>query len=257
MHARVSRLVVWLAVMAVCSGAVWVGPLARAGQVGERSQGMPLVVVRGLGGVAPASLEHACRALLSSAPVRCEIRPPRPAGTYLAAWNEMRHQYDGRVLLQALFLQRAGDAHVELLVTSRDMYEAGKPYVFGLASLIDRVAIISTARIEDGTSRTARRLAKLVLHEAGHTFGLGHHHDDDCVMRTDATVASLDTAPLHACPRCHARLVQRAGELATPGPFAEDRARTHAVGGGRAPRPRLPGVAPRAGAMGSPPFRWP
>lgn len=187
----------------------------------------PLIVVRALGPVPRSRLRLACRSLLESLPVRCEIRAPRRLSAHSVAWVADREQYDGRTILEQMFADREVDAHVELLLTSRDLYERDKAYVFGLANLSDRVAVISTARIEDGTWRAEHRLTKLVQHEVGHTFGLGHHHDPGCVMRTDGTPASLDTAPLVPCERCRTALVDRVHELAGREALVLDRARAH------------------------------
>lgn len=120
---------------------------------------------------------------------------------------------------------------MELDITPVDIYEEDKPYVFGLASLTDRVAIVSLARVDDDAVRLPRRLGKLVLHEVGHAMGLHHHDEATCVMRQDPTVAALDTAPDGPCERCHRRLRRDAHELARPGQLALDRARSHLVRG--------------------------
>ncbi len=143
-----------------------------------------------------------------------------------SAVDEDRRQLDARRGLELLFRDRAADALVEIDLTANDIFESGKPFVFGLASLSDRIAIISTARLQSSNPDLyADRLTKLVMHEAGHTFGLRHHDHDDCVMRTDPSVASLDSAPTTPCERCRKRLDRRANTLARPGQLALDRSR--------------------------------
>ncbi|TPV94813.1 MAG: hypothetical protein B7733_13450 [Myxococcales bacterium FL481] len=187
----------------------------------------PLIVVRALGPVPADQLRLTCRSLEIRLPVRCEIRTAPGAAEFAEAWVASRSQYDGRVMLEKIFADRDVDAHVELLLTTRDIYEQNKAYVFGLANLRDRVAVISTARIEDGSARSRRRLVKLVHHEVGHTFGLGHHHHEDCVMRTDGTPTSLDTAPVAPCERCRSALLTRINRLAGREALVRDRARAH------------------------------
>lgn len=191
----------------------------------------PLVVVRGLGPVPTESLRTACRAVLASYPVRCEIRQARSIFEAMAGWNETREQLDAGKALDALFRNRPDDALVELNITTVDLFEPNKRYVFGLASLTDRVALVSLSRIDDEKENLAHRLEKLVLHEVGHAFGLVHHNDADCAMRQDPTVASLDEAPAHLCTACHAELVGNASKLSRPGQIALDRARSHLVRG--------------------------
>lgn len=192
----------------------------------------PLVVVRALGPVPQESLRTACRVLLTEYPVRCEIREGRSIFTAVGAWDEEREQLDSNRALDALFRSRPADALVEVNITHVDMFEPGKPYVFGLASLTDRLAVVSLSRIEgDGTTALTDRLEKLVLHETGHALGLVHHDDHDCSMRRDPTVESLDAAPDHLCPVCHEQLMANAKKLARPGQIALDRARSHLARG--------------------------
>ncbi len=192
----------------------------------------PLIVVRGLGPAPAESLRTACRVLLAKYPVRCEIREQRSIFEAMAGWNEHREQLDAQAALDELFRNRPSDALVELNVTNVDIYEPNKPYVFGLASLTDRVALVSLSRIDDGDqTKLAHRLEKLILHETGHALGLVHHDDHDCAMRQDPTVESLDEAPGHLCQACHKQIVANAHKLARPGQIALDRARSHLVRG--------------------------
>ncbi|MGH1345225.1 MAG: hypothetical protein ACRBN8_26925 [Nannocystales bacterium] len=186
----------------------------------------PLVVVRTVGAVSDADARLACRALLAQLRVRCEVRAGRPTDVLTSAFDAKRGQVDARKGLELLFRDRAADALVEIDLTADDIFEDGKPFVFGLASLSDRIAIISTARLQSSDERLyADRLTKLVMHEAGHTFGLHHHADDNCVMRRDPSVVSLDDAPTTPCRRCRTKLHRRARTLARPGQLALDRAR--------------------------------
>ena len=186
----------------------------------------PLVVVRAVGSVPGSDARMACRALLAQLQVRCEVRDARPMDVLASAVNEERGQIDARKGLELLFRDRAADALIEIDLTDQDIFEHGKPFVFGLASLSDRIAIISTARLRSKNPDVyADRLTKLVMHEGGHTFGLHHHDHDDCVMRRDPSVASLDDAPTAPCDRCRGKLTRRAKTLARPGQLALDRAR--------------------------------
>jgi archaemetzincin len=186
----------------------------------------PLVVVRTVGAVPEGDARLACRALLEQLDVRCEVRATRPNDVLAPAFDDERKQFDARGALELLFRDRAPDALVEVDLTRHDIFEAGKPFVFGLASLSDRIAIISTARLQAADPEVyAERLTKLVMHEAGHTFGLHHHDHSGCVMRRDPSVASLDEAPTTPCTRCRKRLQRRARTFARPGQLALDRAR--------------------------------
>jgi predicted Zn-dependent protease len=159
-------------------------------------------------------------------PVRCVQRGTVSNAVFGDAYDSSREQLDGRRALEQMFRARTTDAHVELIVTNTDLFERGKPYVFGLASLTDRVAIVSTARIShpDDDLKTMARLEKLVLHEAGHTLGLPHHDHEECVMRTDPTVVALDSAPETPCEQCHHVMIEQAGVMSRPGQIVLDSA---------------------------------
>jgi predicted Zn-dependent protease len=186
----------------------------------------PLVVVRALGPVQHDRLRSACRSLLKAYPVRCEVRDGRDLLSVWSAFDADRNQLDARKALDVLFRDRDPEALIELDITGGDIFEIEKPYVFGLASLTERIALVSLSRIDDdGRHKLEKRLHKLVLHEVGHTFGLRHHDDHDCVMRQDPTVASLDKAPGKPCEDCHAKVVEQAQRLVRPGQPGLDRTR--------------------------------
>jgi predicted Zn-dependent protease len=215
-----------LALLCVCAAfAVLPSTDAEARPQRQGAARAPLVTVTGLGNIEPAELRGACRSLLSTLPVRCEVRGEEPIQDYRNAWDREREQMDARALLETMFHRRTVDAHVELLVTDFDIYEGERPFVFGLGSLTDRVAVISTARIAEDFDAFEARFEKLVRHEVGHTLGLPHHDSNECVMRSDPTVESLDTAPERLCQSCRMRFASHAKALSRPGQRALDHAR--------------------------------
>lgn len=201
----------------------------------ELAKRPPLVVVRSVGpGVSTKERLAACRTVIKMFepfPVRCVDRGSFSSELFTDVFNFERDQLDGRAALEKLFRDRVSDAHVEVVITASDLYETEKPYVFGLASLTDRVAIVSTARLGKDNNKRADRLEKLVLHEVGHTLGLAHHKDKHCVMRTDATVASLDHAPDKPCAHCHTLMIEQASVMSRPGQIALDHARGYLARG--------------------------
>ncbi len=231
----VAHQLLWAVLAAVLAGLFFAPAVRAKTDVHEPARvtksRLPLVVVRGLGSTTPNATRLACRALLEHMDVLCEIRASRSLAEVRFAWNPKREQLDARAALGRIFRDRASDAIAEINLTSVDIYETTKPYIFGLASLTDRVALVSLARIGGDDADFASRLGKLVVHETLHSFGLHHHHDQACVMRQDPSVAALDTAPSGPCSKCQAKLDKQTKTLVRPGQLALDRSRSYLVRG--------------------------
>jgi archaemetzincin len=109
------------------------------------------------------------------------------------------------------------DAFGLVAVTMEDLYP--KPswnFVFGMASLKERVGVQSLARQDpaffgeprpDGWQTLARRRATWTLvHEISHMFGLTHCTYWRCVVAGSNSLDEADRSPLHACPVCLRKL---------------------------------------------------
>jgi archaemetzincin len=109
------------------------------------------------------------------------------------------------------------DAFCLLGVTMRDLYPHDSwNYVFGQASLSNRVGIYSFARFDpdffdeerprDFRRQLLRRSCAVLAHETGHMFGLRHCIYFDCVMNGSNSLAESDKRSLHLCPVCLRKL---------------------------------------------------
>lgn len=114
------------------------------------------------------------------------------------------------------------DAHCVLAVTMDDLYPAPSwNYVFGQASLNERVGVYSFARYDPAffgeprgpawRDRLLRRACKILAHETAHMFGLAHCIHFDCVVNGANHLAEADAHPQHACPVCLRKLKHGAG----------------------------------------------
>jgi archaemetzincin len=103
------------------------------------------------------------------------------------------------------------DAYALLGITMTDLYpDPSWNFVFGQASLRDRVGIYSFARYSPqflGEKATAadgkillRRSIKILAHETLHMFGLQHCTYYRCIENGSNHLAESDSAPLHLCP---------------------------------------------------------
>lgn len=125
------------------------------------------------------------------------------------AFRPHRHQYDAAAILQ--FLDRLEYPHHPRLLglTSVDLCIPILTHVFGEAQLGGRVAVASSYRLRhhpDGTTapveRYYERLAKVALHEMGHTLSAYHCDHPRCLMRYCPKVQQLDALHLSFCGDC-------------------------------------------------------
>ncbi len=117
-------------------------------------------------------------------------------------------------ILQLLKTRLPQDGYCLLAVTMIDLYP--KPdwnFVFGQASLKERVGVYSFARYKPGLRGTTaaqnlmlRRSAQTLLHETAHMFGMWHCIYYQCVVNGSNHIMELDSRPLHFCPVCLRKL---------------------------------------------------
>ncbi len=124
----------------------------------------------------------------------------RPAGAY----DGRRHQFRAEVLLE-------GARHCEerpvLAVTDGDCYAGKLNFVFGMADVGGRVAVVSLRRLRAPTTeRFRQRAAKEIIHELGHGEGLGHCHNPKCVMHFSNSLSDTDAKSSEFCRECQWRL---------------------------------------------------
>jgi archaemetzincin len=109
------------------------------------------------------------------------------------------------------------DAFCLLAITMDDLYpEPSWNFVFGQASLRDRVGVYSFARYYPAfygepsavgaETLMLRRSCKVLAHETGHMFGLAHCTFFNCLMNGSNHLAESDRRPLHLCPVCLRKL---------------------------------------------------
>jgi archaemetzincin len=109
--------------------------------------------------------------------------------------------------------RRPADAAAVLGLTTTDLWPgSGWNFVFGQASLQDRVGVYSTYRYGDPAGPAAerrqflRRTVKVATHEGGHMLGLSHCTFYECGMNGSNSLAESDTRPVEFCPECQAKL---------------------------------------------------
>ncbi|MCB9640094.1 MAG: hypothetical protein H6727_14465 [Myxococcales bacterium] len=117
------------------------------------------------------------------------------------------------VLFHILKPRLPKDALMLIALTQRDLWPGmGWSYVFGEASLNERVGVWSMARYGEPSRSPAAfrqlllRTLKTSLHEAGHILSLPHCIGHDCVMNGSNHLEEADRHPAFLCPHCMTKL---------------------------------------------------
>ncbi|MDD3580436.1 MAG: archaemetzincin [Desulfobacca sp.] len=125
-------------------------------------------------------------------------------------------------LLARLQKRLPADAFCLLGITDQDLYpEPEWNFVFGIATLRQRVGVISWARYDpalygeprgrDFRKLLLKRTAKVMIHEIGHMYGLLHCIYGKCIMNGSNHLPEGDQRPPHLCPVCLRKLHQAVG----------------------------------------------
>jgi archaemetzincin len=116
-------------------------------------------------------------------------------------------------ILKDLVPRLPDDAMAFIAFTKNDLWPGDDwNYVFGQASLDDRVGVWSLARngnpaAGDAAYRLALvRAMKIALHETGHMFGMHHCTAYRCNMAGVNSLDESDAQPAWLCPECLAKL---------------------------------------------------
>lgn len=131
------------------------------------------------------------------------------------ALDAVRKQYNSNLILKKLLEIMPADALKILGVTDFDLFSPIFAYVFGEAQFGGKSAVISTFRLRgspdgkalQGCPPLISRIEKEAIHELGHTFGLRHCADPDCVMHYSVGVQCADRKFAFFCPACREMMV--------------------------------------------------
>jgi archaemetzincin len=125
-------------------------------------------------------------------------------------YNEERRQYSAESFLPlAENLKKGNHYFSSMVLTDVDLFVKFTNYVFGLAEMVQRVAVVSSCRIHPsfwGNKETREQFeeqwGKVVTHEFGHTLGLLHCNDWNCVMKYSNTPDELYKKGREFCQKC-------------------------------------------------------
>lgn len=122
------------------------------------------------------------------------------------------------ILNQVLVPRVPRNGAAVLALTATDLWPGrGWNFVFGQASLKQRVGVWSIARYGNAEGTQAERLevlrraVKVAVHETGHMFSLRHCVLHECCMCGSNSLSEADRRPLWFCPHCMAKLCWATG----------------------------------------------
>jgi archaemetzincin len=105
-------------------------------------------------------------------------------------------------------------AAASIALTATDLWPGeGWNFVFGEASVRDRVGVWSLARLGDGASgpQVLIRALGTAVHETCHMFSMRHCTAYECAMCGSNSLEEGDRHPLWLCPQCLAKLCYATG----------------------------------------------
>lgn len=127
------------------------------------------------------------------------------------AFNPKRRQYYSTKILRELKGLRIKDERI-LGIVDIDLYVPELNFVFGEASILEGVCIISLTRLHqeyyglpEDDKLFLERTLKEAIHELGHTYRLGHCEDPKCIMHFSNSLRDTDIKGPDFCTRCRAR----------------------------------------------------
>lgn len=127
-------------------------------------------------------------------------------------WNDTEQLLSTWVLDECLKPQRPDNAIAVIGLVTCDLWPGDLNWVFGSASLRDRVGVWSLFRNGDPHAGKAaydiclKRTLKTAVHETGHMLGIPHCAEYECCMNGSRSRDESDRRPMEFCPECQPKI---------------------------------------------------
>jgi archaemetzincin len=175
--------------------------------------GVDCVEIQPIGKVTEARMQTVSSAIRDT--YRVEVRVLDPMRFPRDAYYPKKKRYRAEILLRHLVPRLSDDCDRIVGLTQQDISTTKAPYddwgILGLADMPGTAAVVSSFRTRRKIERVSasERLARVAIHELGHTLGLPHCPTRGCML-SDAggTVVTIDTET-ELCDVCLGRLAWR------------------------------------------------
>ena len=142
----------------------------------------------------------------------CPVEIKAGLSDLVEAYNPERKQYFSSKLLASLKKSERDERVVG--IADVDLYVPRLNFVFGEADIVSETAIISLCRLRQeyygltpDQALFLKRATKEIVHELGHTFGLGHCPNNKCVMHFSNSLADTDLKEANFCSSCRPKII--------------------------------------------------
>ncbi|HIE14534.1 TPA: archemetzincin [Candidatus Bathyarchaeota archaeon] len=133
------------------------------------------------------------------------------------AFNPMRRQYNSTIILKKVHDYAVTNSIDKALgILDVDIYVPGMNFIFGQAQCPGKAAVVSLYRLNPifyGLPLNRKlfwnRTLKEAVHELGHTLGLGHCSDSQCVMFFSLHIGMTDMKGFKFCEKCRRKVENR------------------------------------------------
>ena len=168
---------------------------------------MKAIFLTAVGKVDPDVMEYLYYSLGDGLSAECEMLE---TGIDISeSYNSVRGQYYSTELLAKLAEIPIPEESKILGICSVDLFIPILTFVFGEAQLGGRAALVSTFRLRqqfyglpEDQRQFLERAEKEALHELGHTFGLVHCQEFECLMSFSNSVDGVDLKTNNFCSGC-------------------------------------------------------
>jgi archaemetzincin len=144
------------------------------------------------------------------------LRLMKSIGSPEYAFNSERGQYHSLIILRRVLNLAPGDAIKMIGLCNVDLYIPIRNFIFGQAQVNGVAAVVSLKRLNEefygkpfNEALLFCRTLKEVMHELGHTFGLGYCTSPGCVMSHSIKVEHVDHKEIDFCDECRELILSK------------------------------------------------